>query len=199
MKFEIAPLPYDESALEPHISAETLRIHHDRHHAGYMAKLKEAIEGKPDGERSLDSLVRDSSGDLYDLAGQVWNHDFYWHSMKPGGGGQPEGALLRAIGEAFHSFDRFRETFIETAVGCFGSGWVWLVVDANERLQVRSTSNADNPIRRGLYPLLTLDVWEHAYYVDYRNERKRYAETFLDELVNWDFAMQRFERARSKG
>jgi len=187
MKFEIPPLPYAKDALEPHISAETVDIHYEKHHKGYLAKLRKQIEGKPEAERSLEDLIRTSSGNLFDNAAQVWNHSFYWMSMKPNGGGDPEDELREQIESAFGSTKQFRELFAEAANGEFGSGWAWLVQDGRGRLSVRNSSDAENPLQRGLVPLLTLDVWEHAYYVDYRNERARYVDAFLDHLLNWDF------------
>jgi Fe-Mn family superoxide dismutase len=187
MKFEIPPLPYAKDALEPHLSAETLELHYEKHHKGYLEKLRKAIEGKPEADRSLEELIRTASDDLFNNAAQVWNHTFYWKSLSPKGGGEPPAAVRRPIETAFGSFDRFREAFADAANGEFGSGWAWLVRDANGRLRVRSSSDAENPLQRGQTPLLTLDVWEHAYYVDYRNERARYVEAFLDHLVNWDF------------
>ena len=164
MKFEIPPLPYPKDALEPHLSAETLELHYEKHHKGYLEKLRKNIEGKPEAERSLEDLIRTADGDLF-------NDD----------------ELLGVIESSFGGFERFRERFTKAANGEFGSGWAWLVKDATGRLSVRSSSDAENPLQRNLTPLLTLDVWEHAYYVDYRNERARYVETFLDHLLNWDF------------
>jgi len=187
LQFEIPPLPYPKHALEPHLSVGTLELHYEKHHKGYLEKLRRRIEGTPDAEQSLEDLIRTARGDLFNNAAQVWNHTFYWMSLKPGGGGKPEEDLLTVIESAFDSYDGFRDQFAEAANGEFGSGWAWLVKDAAGRLQIRSSSDADNPLRRGYVPLLTLDVWEHAYYVDYRNERGRYVESFLDHLLNWDF------------
>jgi len=187
MKFEIAPLPYPKEALEPHLSAETLEFHYEKHHKSYLAKLRKLIEGKPEAEHTLEELIRTATGDVFNNAAQVWNHSFYWMSLKPNGGGKPEEDLLSVIESWFGSYDAFRTQFADAANGEFGSGWAWLVMDAGGRLSVRSSSDAENPLQRNLVPLMTLDVWEHAYYVDYRNERARYVETFLDHLLNWDF------------
>lgn len=195
MKFELPPLPYAKDALEPHLSAETVELHYEKHHKGYLEKLRKSIEGKPEAQRSLEDLIRDARGDLFNNAAQVWNHTFYWMSLRPGGGGKPGEPLLGAIESSFGSLDRFREQFAEAANGEFGSGWAWLVQDPAGRLSVRSSSDAENPLQRNLTPLLTLDVWEHAYYVDYRNERARYVEAFLDHLLNWDFVAANLARA----
>jgi Fe-Mn family superoxide dismutase len=187
MKFEIPKLPYPANALEPHISRETVELHYEKHHMGYLDKLRKIIEGKPEAELSLEELIRTSSGDLFNNAAQVWNHTFYWSSLSPDGGGEPDETLLRPIEDAFGSYARFRDHFAEAAIGEFGSGWAWLVFDSRGRLSVRNSSDAENPLQRNLVPLLTLDVWEHAYYVDYRNERARYVDAFLDHLLNWEF------------
>ena len=199
MKSEIAPLPYRKNALEPYLSAETLELHYEKHHKGYLAKLRKAIDGKPEAERGLEELIRTASGDVFNNAAQVWNHSFYWPSLKPGGGGRPEGKLKEALEASFGSFDRFRDAFSEAANGEFGSGWAWLLLDAKGRLRVASSSDAENPLRGDLVPLVTLDVWEHAYYVDYRNERARYVDAFLDHLLNWDFVAANLARAGRHG
>jgi Fe-Mn family superoxide dismutase len=187
MAIEIAPLPYEKDALAPYLSAETLELHYEKHHKGYLTKLRKLTAGKPEGRSTLEELIRTARGELFNNAAQVWNHTFYWRCMAPSGGGRPEGALLGALEAAFGSFESFRTQFASAAVGEFGSGWAWLVRDAGNRLAVCSSDDAENPIQRGAKPLLTIDVWEHAYYVDYRNERPRYVEAFLDHLVNWDF------------
>jgi len=199
MKFEIAPLPYDQDALEPYISAETLDLHYEKHHKGYLAKLRAGIEGKPEARKSLEELIRTSSGNLFNNAAQVWNHSFYWKSMRPDGGGRPDGAIRGLIESSFGSFDRFRTSFSEAANGEFGSGWAWLIRDSKGRLQVTDSSDADNPLRHGQVPLLTIDVWEHAYYVDYRNERARYVEAFVDHLLNWEFVAANLAAAEARG
>lgn len=191
MKFEIPPLPYPKDALEPHLSAETLELHYEKHHKGYLEKLRTGIEGKPEADRSLEDLIRTADGDLFNNAAQVWNHTFYWMSLKPDGGGKPDDELLAVLESSFGTLDRFREQFAEAANGEFGSGWAWLVKDATGRLSVRSSSDAENPLQRNLTPLLTLDVWEHAYYVDYRNARPKYLEA-LWAKINWDFVAGNF-------
>ena len=187
MKYEIPPLPYPKNALAPHIGAETVELHYEKHHKGYLEKLQKLVRGKPEAERSLEALIRSASGEIFNNAAQLWNHNFYWLSMKPGGGGEPSAELARQIEESFGSYRDFRTQFAAAAVGEFGSGWAWLVKGARGRLSVCSSDDADNPLQRDLMPLLTIDVWEHAYYLDYRNERKRYVEAFLDHLLNWDF------------
>ncbi len=192
MKFELMPLPYAPDALAPHISARTLEIHHGKHHAGYVDKLEAAIGDSEAGKRSLEDIVVTASGDIFNLAAQVWNHDFYWNSLRPDGGGEPDGELGAAIEAAFGSAVKLKRELAEAANGEFGSGWAWLSLNGDRKLEVVSSSDADNPLRRGHYPLLTIDVWEHAYYLDYQNERARYTESVLDHLVNWEFAATRF-------
>ena len=183
MKFEMKPLPYDYAALEPHISARTLRFHYDKHHSGYLSKL----------------LVTGSSGAVFNAAAQVWNHDFYWQSLKADGGGEPDGALLQRIVDTFGSFADFRERLKNAATGHFGSGWAWLVLAADDELKVISTHDADNPLCSGMTPLLTIDVWEHAYYLDTQNDRGAYVDAVLDNLLNWEFAGQNFSAATATG
>jgi Fe-Mn family superoxide dismutase len=188
MTFTIPPLPYAKNALEPHISKETVELHYEKHHKGYLSKLEKAVQGEPQGDASLEDLIRTSRGDLFNNAAQVWNHTFYWKSLDPDGGGKPASKdLLGKLEANFGSFDHFRSEFSDAATGEFGSGWAWLVTASDGELSVRSSSDAENPLTLGLTPLLTLDVWEHAYYVDYRNERARYVDAFLDHLINWDF------------
>jgi Fe-Mn family superoxide dismutase len=198
MKFEAVALPYAQDALEPYISAETVEIHYEKHHKGYVDKLRKQLEGKPERDLPLEELIRAATDvDVYNNAAQIWNHDFYWRSLDPHGGGEPGGSVLQAIEGSFGSYQGFRDAFTEAATGEFGSGWAWLVIGSSGRLRVISSSDADNPLRRHLYPLLTLDVWEHAYYVDYRNERARYVEAFLDHLANWKFVAANLEEAAS--
>lgn len=192
MKFELDPLPYAKDALNPHLTAETLSFHYDKHHTAYMNNLKKLLEGKPEAEKSLEEIVKTSSGGVFNNAAQVWNHTFYWNSMKPNGGGEPTGALADAIKRDFGSYAEFRSQFHTAALGQFGSGWAWLVVDSG-KLKITTTGNADTPMAKGLKCLLTADVWEHAYYIDYRNLRAKYLDTFLDKLVNWDFAAANFK------
>jgi Fe-Mn family superoxide dismutase len=194
VKFELSPLPYPKDALEPALSARTLQYHYEKHHRGYMNKLAKALEGKPLAEKSLEEIIRSAKGSLFNHAAQVWNHDFYWRSMTPNGGGRPSGELAAAIERDFGSFEDWKQRFAEAANDEFGSGWAWLVAGPKGRLRVISTSDAENPIQSGdSSPLLTLDVWEHAYYLDYQNERDRYVRGYLDSLVNWSFAEKNFE------
>jgi len=187
MAFTLPELPYAKDALAPHISAETLEFHHGKHHAAYVAKLNALTEGTDNAGKSLEELIKSTSGGLFNQAAQVWNHTFYWHSMSPNGGGAPSGKIADAINEAFGSFDAFKEKFTAEAAGHFGSGWAWLVKDADGKLSITSTHDAGNPMTDGLTPIITCDVWEHAYYVDQRNARPKYIEAWWN-LVNWDFA-----------
>ena len=186
MAFTLPNLPYSKDALAPHISAETLEYHHGKHHAAYVTNLNKLLEGKPEANKSLEEIIMSSDGGVFNNAAQVWNHTFYWNGMKPNGGGQPTGALADAINAAFGSFDKFKEEFTKTSVGTFGSGWGWLVKKADGSLALASTIGAGCPLTSGDTPLLTCDVWEHAYYIDYRNLRPKYVEAFWS-LVNWDF------------
>jgi superoxide dismutase, Fe-Mn family len=187
MSFEIAPLPYPPGALAPVLSAAAVELHYEKHHKGYLAKLRNLSEGKPEANASLVELIHTAKGELFNNAAQVWNHSFYWQCMSPHGGGHPMGALKAALETSFGTFGAFRAEFAAAAIGKFGSGWAWLVRNAMGELRVASSDDADNPLQHGSTPLLALDVWEHAYYVDYRNERARYVEGFLDQLVNWEF------------
>jgi superoxide dismutase, Fe-Mn family len=187
MAIELPPLPYDKNALEPHISAETLEFHYGKHHKAYVDKLNAAIEGTELADATLEDIVRKSSGGMFNNAAQAWNHTFYWNSMGPNGGGEPSGKLAEAINKAFGSLDKFKEAFSTSAAGNFGSGWTWLVQRPDGALAIVNTSNAATPITGNDTPLLTMDVWEHAYYIDYRNARPKYIEAFWN-LVNWEFA-----------
>ncbi|MES2011214.1 MAG: superoxide dismutase [Fe] [Pseudomonadota bacterium] len=191
MEHTLPPLPYAHDALAPHISKETLEFHHDKHHQTYVTNLNNLIKGTEFENSTLEEIVKKSSGGIFNNAAQVWNHTFYWDSLKPNGGGQPTGALADAINAKFGSFDKFKEEFTKTAVGTFGSGWAWLVKKADGSLDLVSTSNAATPLTTDAKPLLTCDVWEHAYYIDYRNARPKYVEAFWN-VVNWDFASQNF-------
>ena len=191
MAHTLPDLPYASDALEPHISARTLSFHHGKHHAGYVKKLNAAIEGTPDADKSLEDLVRSSVGGVFNNAAQHYNHSFYWQSLSPNGGGAPTGELAAAINSTFGSFDAFKEAFTKEAGTHFGSGWAWLVKDADGKLGVISTHDAGCPLAEGLTPLLTCDVWEHAYYLDYQNARPSYLEHYW-ELVNWDFAAKNY-------
>lgn len=187
MQRTIPALPYSTKALEPYISARTVEIHYEKHHKGYLKKLEKKTRGRPEADRELEELILTAEGDLFNDAAQVWNHDFYWKSMKPEGGGTPEPTTLAALTETFGSLSRFKKELADAANGEFGSGWAWLVRTKEGRLEVRKSSDAENPLRDGHVPLLTIDVWEHAYYLDYQNDRSQYVEDFLDYLINWDF------------
>jgi Fe-Mn family superoxide dismutase len=193
MAFTLPPLPYDKSALAPHLSAETLEYHHDKHHAAYVTNLNKLIDGKPEAARSLEDLIKTGEGGIFNNAGQVWNHTFYWSCMKPSGGGQPTGDLAQAITRDFGTLDKLVTELSGAAVAQFGSGWAWLVLEKG-KLAVTKTSNADLPMKHGQTALLTIDVWEHAYYIDYRNQRPKYVETFFKSLVNWDFALENLKK-----
>jgi Fe-Mn family superoxide dismutase len=185
MAFELPPLPYEKDALAPYISAETLDYHHGKHHNAYVTNLNGLIEGTDHADASLEAIIMDSDGGLFNNAAQVWNHTFYWNCMAPGGGGEPTGDVAEAINSAFGSYDAFREQFTTAAKTQFGSGWAWLV-DAGSGLEIMKTGNADLPMAHSAKALLTIDVWEHAYYIDYRNARPDYIETFMNSLLNWD-------------
>jgi Fe-Mn family superoxide dismutase len=192
MAYELPPLPYDYSALEPHISKRTLEFHHDKHHAAYVNNFNAAAKGTELDSMSIEAVIKATANDpsktpVFNNAAQAWNHTFFWHSLKGNGGGLPSGALAKKIDADFGSFDKFAEAFKTAATTQFGSGWAWLVLDGN-KLAVTKTANADTPIAKGQIPLITLDVWEHAYYLDYQNRRPDYIGTFLKSLVNWDFA-----------
>lgn len=186
MAIELPALPYDRTALEPHISGETIDYHYGKHHKAYVDKLNELIAGTEFADLPLEDIIRKSQGAMFNNAAQVWNHTFYWHCLQPGGGGEPAGNLADGINAAFGDFARFKEEFTKTAIGTFGSGWAWLVQRQDGTLALVSTSNAATPLTGDDIPLLTCDVWEHAYYIDYRNARPKYLEHFWN-LVNWEF------------
>jgi Fe-Mn family superoxide dismutase len=196
MERTLSPLPYAKDALEPYVTGLTLEIHYERHHRGYLEKLLDLVEGKPEQDEPLEKLIRTAGGDVYDNAAQVWNHDFYWRSLRPGGS-RPEGELLASIERDFGGFDELKRRFIHVATSHFGSGWAWLVLDGR-RLRVVSTSDAGNPLREGGIPLLTLDLWEHAYYLDYFNERQHYVQNAIEHLIDWDFAAENLRRASAE-
>ena len=189
---ELPPLPYEKNALEPHISAETLEYHYGKHHATYVTNLNKLVSGTEFESASLEDIIMKAKGGIFNNAAQVWNHTFYWNGLSPSGGGEPKGALADAINKAFGSFGDFKEKFAASAAGNFGSGWTWLVKNANGEVEIANTSNAANPMTGKLTPLLTCDVWEHAYYIDYRNARPKYVAAFWN-LVNWDFAEKNFD------
>jgi len=189
MAFELPELPYSKDALDPHISARTLDFHHGKHHNAYVTKLNAMTEGTDKASKSLEDLIKSESGGLFNQAAQTWNHTFYWHSLSPNGGGEPSGPIADAIKSDLGGFEAFKEKFSAEAAGHFGSGWAWLVRNASGKLEVVSTHDAGNPMTDGHTPILTCDVWEHAYYLDYQNARPKYIEAWWN-LVNWDFANQ---------
>jgi Fe-Mn family superoxide dismutase len=191
MEHTLPPLPYPHDALQPHISKETLEFHHDKHHQAYVTNLNNLIKGTEFESLGLEDIVRKSSGGIFNNAAQVWNHTFYWNSLSPKGGGQPTGALADAIAAKWGSFEAFKDAFTKSAIGNFGSSWTWLVKKADGSLDIVNTSNAATPITGTDTPLLTCDLWEHAYYIDYRNRRPDYLGGWWS-LVNWDFAAKNF-------
>lgn len=194
MSFTLPPLPFAQDALVPHISAETFEYHYGKHHQAYVTNLNNLIPGTEYEKLSLEEIiVKAPAGGIYNNAAQVWNHTFFWSSLKPNGGVAPVGALADAINKKWGSFDEFKKAFQASAVGNFGSGWTWLVKKADGSVDIVNTGAAGNPLKSGEgKPLLTIDVWEHAYYVDYRNARPKFVETFLNSLANWDFAVKNF-------
>ncbi len=200
MAIQLPPLPYAEGALEPHYSARTMSFHYGKHHKAYVDNLNKAIAGTPLESKSVVEIVRSVAGDpgraaVFNNSAQVWNHTFFWSSMRPGGGGRPSGDLLRKLETAFGSYEKFAEQFKAAAVGRFGSGWAWLVGDGGG-LKITSTPNAETPLATGQKALVTVDVWEHAYYLDYQNRRPDFVQAFLEHLVNWDFAAQNLAQAK---
>jgi Fe-Mn family superoxide dismutase len=194
MAYELPPLPFGYSDLEPHISAKTFEFHHDKHHASYVTNYNNLVKDTPMDSMSLEEVIKATAGDaskvgIFNNAAQAWNHTFYWNCLKSNGGGAPTGDLANKINADFGSFDAFKEQFKQAGATQFGSGWAWLVLD-NGTLKVTKTLNADNPLTQGQKPLLTMDVWEHAYYIDYQNRRPDYIGTFMDKLINWDFVAQ---------
>ena len=199
MAFTLPALPYAENALEPHISQRTMSFHYGKHHDTYVKTLNALIEGKPHADMELDEIIRKTATKpeeraIFNNAAQVWNHTFFWHSMSPGGGGEPRGDLAKRLREGFGSYAGFRRIFTDTAMKQFGSGWAWLVLNGG-KLNVISTPDAWNPLTSGEAPLLACDVWEHAYYLDYQNQRKVFVEAFLDHLVNWEFVAEQLAEA----
>jgi Fe-Mn family superoxide dismutase len=189
MAFQLPELPYSRDALAPHISSETIDYHYGKHHQAYVDNLNRLTEDTEWAGRSLEEIILASEGGIFNNAAQVWNHSFYWTCLSPSGGGAPTGDVAEVIETAFGSSDSFKDQFTKAAVAHFGSGWAWLVRAPDGNLEITSTANADNPIRDGAIPLLTCDVWEHAYYVDYRNARPKYVEAFWN-LVNWEFVAE---------
>ncbi len=198
MAFTLPSLPYKEDALEPHLSARTLSFHYGKHHQAYVTNLNNLIAGTDLEEKSLEEIIRLSAhssekAGIFNNAAQVWNHTFYWHSMQPNGGGEPKGSLKQRIIKDFGSFEEFVKQFKQAGASQFGSGWAWLVLEKDNSLKVIKTANADLPLVHGQKALLTCDVWEHAYYLDYQNRRPDYIDIFLNNLANWAFAQQNFE------
>lgn len=185
MAHELPALPYADNALEPHISKETISFHYGKHHNAYVTKLNAGIEGTEFAEASIEDIIKKAQGGLFNNAAQVWNHTFYWNCLSPNGGGEPTGEIAELINKSFGSFDKFKEEFSNAAATNFGSGWTWLIKDG-DGVSIVNTDDADSPIREGKTPVLTIDVWEHAYYIDYRNARPDYIKAFWN-LVNWDF------------
>ncbi len=185
------PLPYSLAALAPFLKEEQMNFHYNKHHAGYFKKLNGLVAGKPEAKLSLEELITKAQGPIFNNAAQAWNHSFFWNCMSPDGGGTPKGPLGESIDRDFGGLDQFKKLFTETAVTLFGSGWAWLAAGKDKKLQVVGLPNADNPLRQGLTPVLTLDVWEHAYYIDYRNDRAKYVDEFWSK-VNWEFAAHNF-------
>ena len=193
MAFELPELPYAKDALQPHISAETLEFHHGKHHATYVTKLNGLIPGTEFEGKSLEDIIKSSSGGVFNNAAQIWNHTFYWHSLSPNGGGAPTGALADAITAKWGSFEAFQAEFNDKAVNNFGSSWTWLVKNSDGSLDIVNTSNAATPITGDQTPIITVDLWEHAYYIDFRNVRPKYLEAFW-ALANWEFAAENFAK-----
>ena len=191
MEHTLPPLPFDKNALAPHMSEETLEYHYGKHHQTYVTNLNKLIPGTEFENLSLEEIVKKASGGVFNNSAQIWNHTFFWNSLSPKGGGAPAGALADAINAKYGSYDKFKEEFTKVATGTFGSGWTWLVKKADGSLDIVSTSNAATPLTTDSKPLLTLDVWEHAYYIDYRNARPKFIEAFWN-IVNWDFASKNF-------
>jgi superoxide dismutase, Fe-Mn family len=191
MSFSLPQLPYAMDALQPHISKETLEFHYGKHHNAYLTKLNAAVNGKPEESKSLEEVVRSASGGMFNCAAQVWNHTFYWHCMSPNGGGEPQGAMLDAINKSFGSCAAFKTQLSDKAATLFGSGWAW-VVKEGDGIAIVETKDADTPVAHDQMPILTIDVWEHAYYIDYRNARPKYIEAFWN-LINWEFVEQQLQ------
>ena len=192
MEHQLPPLPYAKDALAPHISAETMEFHYGKHHQTYVTNLNNLIKGTEFENAVLEDIIKKSSGGVYNNSAQVWNHTFFWNSMKPNGGGAPKSALADAINKKWGSFDEFKKAFQASAVGNFGSGWTWLVKKADGSVDIVNMGAAGTPLTTGDKALLTIDVWEHAYYIDYRNLRAKFVENFLNSLANWDFAEANF-------
>lgn len=194
MPFQLPALPYSLNALKPYISQETLEYHHGKHHKAYVDKLNELIVGTEFENLSLEDIIKKASGPIFNNAAQIWNHTFYWHCLTPHASNKVSDSLMEKINAAFGSFEKFKELFNQTAIGTFGSGWVWLVKNSNGKLEIISTNNAGTPLTTNAIVLLTCDVWEHAYYIDTRNSRPKYLENYWN-LINWDFVESNFNKA----
>lgn len=194
MPHKLPALPYAQDALEPHISAETLSFHHGKHHATYVDKLNAAIVGTEYEDKSLEDVIMSADGGIFNNAAQIWNHSFYWRCLSPNGGGKPKNPLAGIIERDFGSLDDFKQQFSEAAATLFGSGWTWLILQKDGKLAIKNTTNADTPVREGITPLLTCDVWEHAYYLDYQNKRPDYLKAFW-EIVNWEYVNKLYAAA----
>lgn len=198
MTFTLPPLPYDQAALEPHISARTLEFHHGKHHKAYVDKANELAKGTPLEGADLETAVIESKkqgGPLFNNIGQIYNHNIFWLSMAPNGGGAPTGPVAEKITAAFGDFEKFKEQFVNAGLGQFGSGWVWLVASGG-KVEIVKTANADTPLTEGKTPLLVCDVWEHAYYLDYQNRRADFVKVFVEKLANWNFANEQLAKAK---
>lgn len=192
MEHRLPELPYSNDGLTPNISTETMEFHYHKHHAAYVANLNNLVKDTPFAESQLEEIIKSAEGPLFNNAAQGWNHTFYWNSLSPQGGGTPHGDIGSAITRDFGGFENFKEQFTKCAATTFGSGWAWLVLNGDNKLEIISTQNANTPLRDNLRPILNCDVWEHAYYIDYRNARPKFVEAFLTSLVNWDFAARNF-------
>jgi Fe-Mn family superoxide dismutase len=195
MAFELPPLPFAKNALEPVMKSETFDYHYDKHHKAYVTKLNQLLEGKPEANKSLVEVIKTSTGGVFNNAAQVWNHTFFWDSLKPGGGGAPPAGDVGDLIDGLGGWDKFRTDFINAGMGRFGSGWVWLVLDGGKG-KIMDTPNAETPLTTSAVPLLTCDVWEHAYYIDHRNARQAFLEAFCDKLLNWDFVAKNLAAAK---
>jgi len=194
MAFTIPELPYKLDALKPFLSEEQMTFHYTKHHAAYINKLNPLVDGKPEADMSLRDLILKASGGIFNNAAQAWNHTFFWHCMTPSAAGKPEGKLASAIQRDFGGFDAFKEAYTNAATTLFGSGWAWLAADKQGKLEILTLSNADNPLKQNKEPILTLDVWEHAYYIDYRNDRPKFISGYWD-VINWKEAAALYEKA----
>jgi Fe-Mn family superoxide dismutase len=195
MDFTVPPLPYSKDALAPAMSQETLEFHYEKHHKGYMTKLEAALSGKPEAQKSLEEIVKTSSGGNFNNAAQVWNHTFFWNSMKPNGGGAGSADFADLVKRDLGGWDQLKADFKQKALGQFGSGWAWVVVDGGTG-KIVTTPNAETPLTTSATPLITLDVWEHAYYIDHRNDRGKFIDVWLEKLANWDFANENLKKAK---